>query len=73
LYGGFYREKPLLSLIHPLCQELISSFDAINEKSPARLCKAFFSDKRFEISNLVLLRDLAEVVDVIAMLNPSNS
>ncbi len=30
-------------------------------------------DKRFEISNLDLLRDLAEMVDVIVMLNPSNS
>jgi len=50
---------------------LSSKLEAMNEKSPARMRKALFSNKvieplarRSQISNLELLKDLAEVAGI---------
>ena len=66
--GSFTPKSPLVSLAHvfhsiPLQEKVLGGSEI---KNPVLRTRLFFVDKRFEISNLDLLRDLVMIVDFLS-------
>ena len=65
--GCFTPKSPLVSLAHvfhsiPLQEKVLGGSEI---KNPVLCTRLFFVDKRFEISNLDLVKGLREVVDIL--------